>query len=104
SRKCTSCSRIGPLAPMVSELRSLGAGAPAPVVDPVEVLSRGLLMMELLCSVIDMRSSLPTPPVACQLIRWIASIALGCGKRANKKPGCPGFLFLHPARLLVPAL
>src|SRR3546814_318724 len=34
SRKWTSWSRIGPSGPMVSELRSLGAGAPAPVVEP----------------------------------------------------------------------
>src|SRR5690554_1473978 len=35
SRKCTSCSMIGPLEPIVRELRSLGAGAPVPVVEPV---------------------------------------------------------------------
>src|SRR5690606_22981384 len=35
SRKCTSCSTIGPSGPMVSELRSLGAGAPVLIVEPV---------------------------------------------------------------------
>src|SRR3546814_5151434 len=34
SRKCTSWSRMGPSAPIVSELRSLGAGAPVLIVDP----------------------------------------------------------------------
>src|SRR3546814_5069639 len=33
SRKCTSWSRMGPSAPIVSELRSLGAGAPVLIVD-----------------------------------------------------------------------
>src|SRR5690606_20915588 len=41
SRKCTSCSTIGPLAPMVSELRSLGAGAPVLMVEPVADLFVG---------------------------------------------------------------
>src|SRR3546814_2825479 len=35
SMKCTSWSRSGPLGPTDNEFRSLGAGAPAPVVDPV---------------------------------------------------------------------
>src|SRR5680860_1115017 len=34
SRKCTSCNRVGPLAPRVRELRSLMAGAPLLVVEP----------------------------------------------------------------------
>src|SRR5690606_6560383 len=33
STRCTSCSRIGPSGPTDRELRSLGAGAPAPVVE-----------------------------------------------------------------------
>src|SRR3546814_11669389 len=33
--KCTAWSRSGPLGPTDNEFRSLGAGAPAPVVDPV---------------------------------------------------------------------
>src|SRR5690606_13147607 len=38
SRKCTSCSTIGPSGPMVSELRSLGAGDPVLIVEPVACL------------------------------------------------------------------
>src|SRR6476659_7691897 len=34
SMKCVSCSRIGPFDPRVSEFRSLGAGAPLPMVEP----------------------------------------------------------------------
>jgi hypothetical protein len=34
SRKCTSWRTIGPSGPSVSELRSLCAGAPEPVVEP----------------------------------------------------------------------
>src|SRR5690606_28730816 len=33
SRKCTSCSRMGPSGPIVREFRSLTAGAPEPVVE-----------------------------------------------------------------------
>src|SRR5690606_37409377 len=61
SRKCTSCRRIGPSGPRVSECRSLAAGVPVPVVDePVSPLggleeSVGL----------DMRR----PPVRCRLDR-----------------------------------
>src|SRR5690625_1203279 len=35
STRCASCSTIGPSGPVVSELRSLTAGIPACVVDPV---------------------------------------------------------------------
>src|SRR5690606_25664225 len=44
ARKCTSCSRMGPSGPMVSELRSLAAGAPLPVVEPVGRLGSSLLI------------------------------------------------------------
>src|SRR6185437_3249179 len=51
SRKCTSCSRIGPFGPMVSELRSLMAGAPEPVVEPPLGWLSGLDMACFLLSV-----------------------------------------------------
>ena len=45
-RKCTSWSRIGPSAPRVSELRSLGAGAPVSVVDPRCASCEGAVAIE----------------------------------------------------------
>ena len=45
-RKCTSCSTIGPSGPTVSELRSLGAGAPVSVVEPSRASSEGPVAIE----------------------------------------------------------
>src|SRR5690606_35379677 len=44
SRKCTSCSTIGPSGPIVREWRSLGAGAPVLIVEPVPCSSSCLAM------------------------------------------------------------
>jgi hypothetical protein len=45
SRKCTSWSRMGPSGPIVSELRSLGAGAPVLIVEPTDWLSFDAVML-----------------------------------------------------------
>src|SRR5690606_26643087 len=62
SRKCTSCSTIGPSAPIVSELRSLTAGAPVLMVDGVfatslilPVSDMGNLLDVRKCRVLELR-------------------------------------------------
>lgn len=44
SRKCTSCRTIGPSGPIVSELRSLDAGAPVLVVEPIAALKSDMVI------------------------------------------------------------